>query len=207
MAANLCDVLNLEWRSNKCRDREVATLVANYIRLKGYKVVEGSIFNGYRLIDKLKPKILYLSNSVGARLNVDVIRYAKSKGITCVTGVVEGNFNEIGTEQFIWGVNNEQILYEDACFLWNSRSLSMTLQKLLTLGNYMGVDGAAGFNGYKIVKDETPEWLKKIASNYEQVVVVGAWNFDFTIEAAKDYKEFNGLSISNDVLQFFKRER
>ena len=39
------DVLNLEWSSFPSRDREMATLVCNYLRFQGYSVIEGSIFN------------------------------------------------------------------------------------------------------------------------------------------------------------------
>ena len=61
------DILNLEWSSSNSRDRVVSTLVSNYLRYQGFNVTEGNIFKGYQLIRELKPKLLFINGSVGAK--------------------------------------------------------------------------------------------------------------------------------------------
>lgn len=201
------DVLNLEWTSNESRDREVVSLIMNYLRMQGVSVFEGPVFNAYRLLDTLKPKVLYITNSVGAKINIDVIRYAKSKGVKCITGMAEGNFNELGIEQFVWGVNSNKILFEDKCYLWNKRSYHLALKYYPFLRGRIGVCGAVGFDRYKIVRGGTLNWLKKEAKKYKQTIGIGCWNFDFTIEGAYCYKKFNGQVISSTQLSNFRNDR
>ena len=201
------DVLNLEWNSNRSRDREVVTLVNNYLRIQGLNVFEGAIFDGYRLIDKLKPKILYMSNSVGALLNLDMIRYAKSKGIVCVTGSAEGNFNEEGIEQFVWGVNKKKEMLEDACYLWSYKSYELAVKHYPHLKTKVGVCGAVGFDRYKIAKEDNKTELTAAGERYSLVVGVGCWNFDFTIEGSYCYRRFNGREIDENTLARFVMDR
>ena len=54
------DVLNLEWTSYPSRDRNMATLVCNYLRYMGVTVKESSVFCGFEMIDKLKPGLLFI---------------------------------------------------------------------------------------------------------------------------------------------------
>ncbi len=70
---NSIDILNLEWTSSNSRDRLAATLVNNYLKLQNYRIHEGSVFDGYYLIDSLKPKILFMTNSIGAHENRDLM--------------------------------------------------------------------------------------------------------------------------------------
>ena len=201
------DVLNLEWISSQSRDREIVALVANYLRMQGLNVFEGSIFNGYNLIDTLKPKLVYISNSVGALYNLDIIRYAKSKGIPCITGMSEGNFNKEGIAQFVWGVNKRRVLYEDECYLWNKKSLDLALNSFPELKGKFGVCGAIGFDRYIISNKYNSNWLSIDKNQYKQVVGIGCWNFDFTIKGSSTYRKFNGLDIDDQVLTRFKSDR
>ena len=61
------EVLNLEWTSEASRDRTVATLVCNYLREMGLRVLEGNIFLGYILLVLYRPKILFITNIFGCR--------------------------------------------------------------------------------------------------------------------------------------------
>ena len=92
MMKNRVDVLSLEWTSYPSRDREAATLVCNYLKYMGVSVYEGSIFNGYFLIDRFNPKILFITNSVGSLLNLDIVKYAKAKELSvypvCLRGIL-----------------------------------------------------------------------------------------------------------------------
>lgn len=201
------DVLNLEWTSNPSRDREVVCLVTNYLRIRGLNVYEGPIFDGYSLIDRLKPKVLFMTNSVGASLNIDLIRYAKSKSILCITGMAEGNFNQEGIEQFAWGVNKKKVLYEDYTFLWNAHSLDLMTKKYPAIKNRVGITGAIGFDRYKICGDEVLQNPLIDRTNYKSVVGIGCWNFDFTIEGSHCFRLFNGNLINLSDLKRFQRDR
>ena len=83
------------------RGIETASLVCGYLRYKGYKVVENSIFNGYNIL-KNKPKILFMSNTSGSKLNQQVARYAK-KGIIVIALISEGNIKHEFLSQMTWG--------------------------------------------------------------------------------------------------------
>ena len=60
------DILNLEWTSYLSRDRNMATMVCNYLRYMGLTVKESSVFCGFKMIDKLKPELLFITNDVSA---------------------------------------------------------------------------------------------------------------------------------------------
>ena len=119
------DVLNLEYTSVPSRDRETASLVCGYLRYKGYKVVENSIFNGYQSLKKNKPKILFMSNTTGSKLNQQVARYAKKKGIIVIALISEGNIKHEFLSQMTWGHNEKKIHFEDAYLIWNKKSYDM----------------------------------------------------------------------------------
>src|SRR5450759_1006090 len=88
------DVLNLEWTSRNCRDRLMATLVCNYLRHQGLNVVEGSIFDGFHLFHTLQPRLLFMTNTIGARENYLMMRYAKKRGALGISLISEGNLRE-----------------------------------------------------------------------------------------------------------------
>ena len=71
------------------------------------------------MLEDLKPKLLFMTNSVGADINLKTIKYAASKSIPSITLLSEGNFLEgdKNTEIFAWGINNEKILYENYYFI------------------------------------------------------------------------------------------
>lgn len=197
----MVDILNLEWTSSPSRDREAATLVCNYLRLRGYSVHEGCVFNGYSLIDSLKPSLLFITNSVGAGVNLSLIKYAKMKGIHCVTSFAEGNFKEESIEQFLWGVNKEKKLYEDLTLFWNENSYKYSISSHPEIKEKVGVAGCVGFDRYKLIESEKDK-------NEKFTVLVSCWNFDF-IDPTNSivYGLFNGKKIASEYLDFFKSDR
>lgn len=203
---NKIDVLNLEWTSYPSRDREAATLVCNYLRFRGLEVYEGSMFNGFFLIDALKPKILFVTNSVGALLNLDIVKYAKSRGIICVSGISEGNFNENGISQFVWGVNKDKKYYEDRVYFWSEYAYRIAVENFPSIKRNVGVSGAVGFDRYKIVGKEAVE-KPDVLSEFDYVLGVGCWNFDFLSKESHCYKMFNGLVLCEQDFNFFCEDR
>ncbi len=177
---NKCDVLNLEWHSHPARDRQSSTLVCNYLRFLGYNVIEESIFNGLMAIQKYKPKLLFISNAIGGKINAEIVKYAKAKRIKIVSAISEGNFqgNVNQIKQFIWGWNDKKKLYEDLHLQWTERTRKLTLDIYPELSHKIKVSGGIGFDVYKIarpVKRET--FLSKYHKNYNKVVGIGCWDF------------------------------
>lgn len=205
----MIDVLNLEWNSSPSRDRESSTLVSNYLRLRGLNVVEGSVFQGKYLIYSLRPKVLFISNSSGSGLNIEVIKYAKKCGVKVITACAEGNFRRDQIEIFFWGVNKDRILYEDHTVLWNNRSLEMVKEFYPELQERISVGGAIGFDRYKFVntnisrKQKKTDWLYGGSKVYSTIVLISCWCFDFL---------YNDWSLSNipknrRVRDFFTKDR
>ena len=203
---NRVDVLSLEWTSYPSRDREAATLVCNYLKYMGVSVYEGSVFNGYFLIDRFNPKILFITNSVGSLLNLDIVKYAKAKGIVCISSMSEGNFNEDGISQFVWGVNDERSYFEDRVFYWSERAFRLASQKYPSINPKVGVCGAIGFDRYTIIGKELKEKPGPLAK-YKYIVGVGCWNYDFLREDSHCFKKFNGKRLSDEDFNFFFEDR
>lgn len=201
------DVLNLEWRSFPSRDRDASTLVANYLRLAGLSVVEGCVFEGYELIRRLKPKLLFISNSIGAEINLKLIKYAKSRGVLCISGSAEGNFRREGIEEFVWGHNREHVLYEDRLLLWSEQARSFTLEAFPELEGRVGVSGGVGFDLYRMIQPNR-DWLweRTGGRNYQKVVGVGCWDFGITSPDDPRYSYFLDY-YGEEAIRFFRKER
>ncbi|WP_038452477.1 hypothetical protein [Campylobacter iguaniorum] len=72
------DILNLEW-PNSDRDLHIVTPVLEYLKSKyniRYKTL--SIFSGYYYVLKYKPKLILISNYVGADTNHKLIKNIRS---------------------------------------------------------------------------------------------------------------------------------
>lgn len=159
----------------------MATLVCNYLRHIGFKVFEGSVFNGYYLINKLKPKVFFITNTVGADINCQLVKYAKNKEIPCATLISEGNFKDTEKfmDEFVWGWNKDKILYEDLHMQWSERSRNLTIKFFPELKTRIKVSGAVGFDVYKIKQpmNHTKFSNKYKINKYERIVGVGCYDF------------------------------
>ena len=91
---NRLAVLNLEWTSYPSRDREMVALVGNYLRYQGYSFLEDTVFNGYHLLNKFKPKLFFITNSIGAIININLMKYSRKKNILGASLISEGNFKD-----------------------------------------------------------------------------------------------------------------
>lgn len=207
---NNIDVLNLEWTSYPSRDRNIASLICNYLRIQGYNVVEESIFNGFHAIDKYKPKLLFITNGIGAKINFQLVKYASLKGIKVVTLTSEGNFRDDANciSEFLWGWNKEHCLYEDVNMQWSERTRKLTLSKYPELKNKIRISGAVGFDYYKIMPTiEKETFLKKYnKSHYKKVIGVGCWDFSIFNRADRRY-ESAIKTFGSDVIVRFRKDR
>ncbi len=203
------DVLNLEWSGRPSRDRQMTTLVCNYLRLMGYSVHEGSVFDGYRLLSSLKPHILFISNAIGANNNLELVKYAKSKGIGCITLLSESIFhgNRENVTQLVWGCNQDRILYEDIHMQWSEKMLSLTLKYFPELKGKIKVSGGCGFDLYKISKENNRvEILRRYGKiDFKRIIGIGCWNFGLFHEL-KQKKDVYLKIYSPWMIEQFKKD-
>lgn len=192
------DVLNLEWRSFSSRDRDAATLVCNYLRLQGLSVYEGPIYNGFHLLKKYRPKVLFITNTSGANLNQQVTRFAKSLHIAVITTISEGNLREEVIQDMVWGHNRERIAYEDKFLVWSIKSKNLILKYNKELSNIVCVSGSAGHDKYPILKHS----LSNKLNEYQYTIGIGCWGFDYYMSKSSD----NDL-IPQSHKDFFMKER
>jgi len=208
---NNVDVLNLEWSSTPNRDRIVSTLVSNYLRHQGYTVHEGCVFNGFELIRKLKPKLFFINGAIGAKINFELVKFAKSRGIHVVSLSAEGNFTEdknVGIGPFFWGWNHTKKLVEDFNLVWSERVKRMILSEFPELKNRVRVSGGVGFDVYQITsKIAKDEFLAKYGkTDYKTVLGVGCW--DFGTMYPEDYRHPEIVKrFSRDEIERFKKDR
>lgn len=195
------DVLNLEWTSFLSRDRQMASLVCNYLRFQGYSVVEDTIFNGYELIKKYKPKVLFMTNAIGSTINYEICKYAGENGISVVTLISEGNFRENEIVGFLWGWNPDQKLYETYNLQWTVRTKEMTLKYYPSLNNQIKVSGGVGFDVYKIQKSISKEDLLKNygKDKFTRVIGIGCWDFGPFYPEDPRYKEITQNLTPDEV--------
>lgn len=175
------DVLNLEFTSYPSRDRQTATLVCNYLRYMGYNVFEGSVHKGFQLINRKYPKLFFISNTIGAKANVKLVKYAHSKGIKTLSGISEGNMQEASIHQFVWGNKTEQTIHEDRVLHWTERTKNLSIKHFPETASKIKVSGAVGFDVFKISTFISKKnFLEKHnKSAFSRVIGVGCWDFGF----------------------------
>lgn len=207
---NCIDVLNLEWTSTSSRDRVAATLVCNYLRMQGLCVQEQSVFDGYHALNKYNPRLFFMADTHGAPENLELMRYAKSRGYLGVSLTSEGNFTRDSKNhlEMIWGWNKQKKLLEDLRLQWSERTRSITLGHHPDLYRRIGVSGGIGFDNYHIEKirlDRCIFLLSHGKVKYEKVVGVGC--FDFGTMYPEDYRyEINLKSFTSEQIQRFRND-
>lgn len=201
------DVLNLEWTSTPSRDRVMATIVCNYLRMQGLRVGEKSVFDGYHALNNLKPKLLFMTNTTGAPENLELMRYAKSRGYLGVSLISEGNFigNSIIHQEMIWGWNKQKILVEDLYLQWSERTRAITLEHHPELAGRVGVSGGVGFDNYCLGKRQSnrkeflSSWKKE---GYEKIIGVGCFDFGSMYEEDHRYTTNSSLFSASQIQRF-----
>ena len=174
-------ILNLEWSSYPSRDRQTATLVSNYLRFHGYEVIEENIFDWISAIKVNEPDLIFISNSTGASINYEITKYAAQKKIPLISFVSEGNFKEEDRfiNQFVWGCNDEQLLYENKTLYWSKRSKALAINAYPYIEKNIVVSGAIGFDIYRIktIIDKDEFLLRYDKERYNKVIGIGCWDF------------------------------
>ena len=178
-----CDILNLEFTS-KGRDIDIIEPVLSYLELKyKLKIVRESLFNLEFKLLKYNPKMLVISNEIGAYENFIAVKLASKLGIKIVTLISEGDYvgNKARIEGFFWGWNKDHIFYEDLHLEWSQRNIDIIYKFIPGSESFnIKVSGATGFDRYKILPFMTKEeFLAKYnKAQFKKVVGLGGFNFD-----------------------------
>lgn len=193
MNTNRIDVLNLEWTSFPSRDRSAATLVCNYLRHQGLNVVEQGIHGWKYHLHKYRPRLFFITNTVGAQLNFEATKYAHEMGIKTLSLVSEGNYVASDDVQFmeklIWGWNIDRKLQQDVMLHWSVRAKNIMTRFFPETQPQLGVAGSVGFDRYAILPViGRSEFLKRHGkAEYRKVVGFACWNFGICYEGDFNY--------------------
>ena len=206
---NDVDVISLEWTTTPSRDRVSATLVCNYLRLQGLAVMETSVYDGLQAIHGAQPRLLFITNTVGAAENLELMRYAKRRNMLGASLVSEGNLQGDAAYQseMIWGWNKEKLLHEDINMQWSEFSREATLALHPELAGRIKISGGVGFDNYKIadaqnVKETILDKFQK--SGYGKVVGVGCWDFGSLYPRDTRFKSVERLFDAQQIERFKK---
>jgi hypothetical protein len=197
-------ILNLEWTSSASRDRELVTPVINYLRFMGVEIVSGSIFKGFYLINKLKPKYLLISNVGGSILNYSIVLYAKSIGIRVVSLISEGYFPKYDKNNVL-GPQFKLInkIFVDLILVWNQATLDFLNNESNSIFDSAFVTGNTGIDRFTFssISIKNKEKYNEFNFNkYDKIVTVALW--DWKRSYSKVLKKFIDLSLEYDLRLF-----
>ena len=185
------DILNLEWPNS---DRDIHIVTASLLHLKNKYNISyetKSIFNAYYYLIKYKPKMLILSNFVGAGINYQVADMAFNMGIKVVSFISEGNFKEEELDLYLYGkncINRNNNIVIDKYFLWNRNSKELIVNKYSALENILYVTGATGFDRYKLLKYISKEnFLLENNLQYKKIIGIAGWAFGIFFNQNREY--------------------
>lgn len=204
MSQNL-DVLNLAVLSYPSRDTEKAALVCNYLRSQGASVIEGCVSNGYFLLLKYRPKILFISGNITCSTYAQVASFAKWLGSKVVTLTSEGGSKPgWGAQQFLDNIY-EKPYFIDYWFQWNNQDKEERIAAIPEEADSFITTGSIGHDRYKL-----KSIAQKIKSDkvYKKIIGVGGWRFDLFIDLSLQGETYASLFKNReDIEAFFKKER
>ncbi len=166
------EVLFLGWAS-RGRDIDIDMPIMYFFeKVLKWKVTHITIFNLPKIL-KIKPDIVFMTNTTGGVRQVEIARLVKKSGFKFFSHVSEGMFRKNAIEEFVWGWNNpESGMNETLSMLWSKKSLDLALLHYPETKNIFRFSGAVGFDKYKILKHKAIE--KK---NYKKVIGYAAFDF------------------------------
>lgn len=183
----------------------IMPIVYYFEKIKHYDIRIISIWDWY-VVDHFKPDVILFANTIGGRINFRFLKYLKSKGYRVVSLVSEGNYTIDNIKQFVWGWNNDMILYEDMNFLWSQRCLDMVLKYFPELEPKLTVSGAVGFDRYKIYNFMGKnDFLEKYhLSKYNKIIGYACWAFDI-IKTDDEIEKIKNKGLKDRIQSFQDR--
>jgi hypothetical protein len=201
-----CDVLNLEW-SSAGRDREVATAICEALRRRGFRVVEESVFDHRLALLRHRPRLLYVADPTGARINLEAARYAEGIGVPTVSVDAEGNYREESVAQVLWGHVDDGRLRERIKLMWSRRARDLVLGAAPELSGRLQVTGAVGFDRYRLMRfADAGEWRRRYDFDHPQIVGYAGWAFHVAFGSGPATERWRSV-FGDDGLARFRRDR
>lgn len=181
------DILNLEWETDSRDTNIVDPVLVSLEDRYGYSVKRDSIWYGFYKLLKYRPKVLLMSNELGAVENTYLCRFAYAVGIRVIVLISEGLNYECDNEEdqrtleneMLWGHNLEHRTIYDLKLLW-SQDTKKSIIKYADRANKLNikVSGATGFDSYKIL-DFGKNILREIGKEkYKKVILLVGFAFD-----------------------------
>lgn len=182
------DILNLEWETDS-RDTNITDPILVSLEDRfGYNVKTDSIWYAFYKILKYRPKVLLMSNEVGAIENYYICRFAYSIGIKTIVLISEGLNYQCETEdaqkqletEMLWGHNTDHKRIWDMKLLW-SESTRETFYKYIDSAKDLNlkVSGATGFDSYKLLNMNNTRIIEQFnKSKYKKVILLVGFAFD-----------------------------
>lgn len=174
------DILHLDWPNSE-RDLNISIPVLVYLKKKyNYKVISKNIFNGLYYLKIHKPKVLLLSNAIGAEINYIVSKYAYLSGIKVITLTSEGNFKKEHMSTFFWGWNKDKKIYHHLQNIWSERALKLTIEHIPEFKKIGFVGGGTGFDKYQLLPQLTKvDFHNKYPSLKQYNSIIGITSYGY----------------------------
>lgn len=185
-----CDILNLEWSSSG-RDIDIIEPVLLYLERKySLNIIRDSMADYAYKVIKYKPKMVLISNGIGAVRNKNLMRLSSKLGIKVVTLIAEGDVPDTNlVEAFFWGNNAEKFFYQDLHLEWSKRNVENIKKLIPAACNYnIKVSGATGFDRYRFAQFMSKSEFVNLCAKgeYEKVIGIAAWGFDLVLGKYSD---------------------
>lgn len=191
------DILNLEWESNG-RDANIIepVLVALEDRY-GYSIVRSSIWYGVIKLLYYRPKVLLMSNQMGAINNYTIFYIAHKLGIITIALISEGmpvrsrkDKEKNVANIFFWGCSPSHKRIWDLKLLWSASSRQIFFKHIQGIENYnVRVSGGTGFDRYSLFKYDSSKIKKQMGdklNQYKRIVLMLGYGFDKIMERKYD---------------------
>lgn len=196
-------VLFVEWASFG-RDFEIdLPLIYFFENVLKWEVKYLSIFNLPKILS-INPDIIVMSNTTGAKENYNFSKIIFNSKISHFSHVSEGMYIENILDDFLWGWNDEKIMYQQALTLWNIPSYNMVIGAYSYLKNTTFISGSVGHDKYIIHKNENDK-------NYKMIIGYAAYDFNnifYLINSGSEYmnRRFGGknFELLNNLLSSSK---
>jgi len=204
------DILLLGWPDGE-RDHHITIPVLVHLQKKfGLSVKCGNIFNGYGLINSIKPKLIMIASFSGAKINHEVIKYAYLKGIKIVSLISEGNILSNTAKYYLWGHNKDEKLYVDLLLLWSERSRNIIVSEYPQYSDMIKVSGGTGFDRFVNCDFKKKEdFLRENnLTHFKKVIGIASWGFDLVgdNEYFESVKERVYLRFSPEQIEMHRED-
>ncbi len=127
-------------------------------------------------INRQKPDVIMLPNTIGAPIYFELSKFAYESGIPVFALDSEGHFRTDNIYNF-WGHNKDKFYYQDYFCAWSNRTRDY-LKVETRQADQIVTTGGLGFDVYSIYKCKSKaEYLKEHNLDYKYVVGYAAWAF------------------------------